>query len=242
MIKNLSSALALCAVFAGAVSTAVADVSFGSKGKPSNDVPTVQSGVVVGFGNNQPLKRTLLQIVPGNYNIKYDTKVDQNMLVSWRGGRHWREVLAELSDNNDLNVMLTDHDVLISNKFDLIASDTHEIRYAPKRRLPTLIPQHGKQYGAGGLVEVQVIFKAKPGRTLRDTLQEWTKVSGWHLQWETNRTFSIEAEVQFTGNFESATAQLVQAFSSASPPVRARYFQTNKVLVIDTPSVNDELF
>lgn len=53
------------------------------------------AGVVKGFANKVPLAVALRQILPSGYAFSIDPNVDMGTLVSFQGGRSWRETLQE---------------------------------------------------------------------------------------------------------------------------------------------------
>lgn len=51
----------------------------------------------VGFGNDLPLALALSQVIPGDYALFFETKVDaEKTNVSWQGGKPWDQVLQEM--------------------------------------------------------------------------------------------------------------------------------------------------
>jgi hypothetical protein len=52
-------------------------------------------GVVQGFANHVPLTVALRQILPSGYGFSIDPDVDMGGLVSFQGGKPWRETLAD---------------------------------------------------------------------------------------------------------------------------------------------------
>lgn len=58
-------------------------------------VPPADGGVVVGFAKSVPLAVALRQILPSGYAFSIDPNVDMGTLVSFRGGRPWRETLRD---------------------------------------------------------------------------------------------------------------------------------------------------
>ncbi|MER2519572.1 MAG: TcpQ domain-containing protein [Bdellovibrionales bacterium] len=53
------------------------------------------SGVVKGFASKVPLAVALRQILPNGYAFSIDPNVDMGTLISFQGGRPWRETLQE---------------------------------------------------------------------------------------------------------------------------------------------------
>jgi hypothetical protein len=70
----------------------------------AHKVPGIESGslessskdVVSGFGSDLPLQVALQQVVPPQYKVSLAPDVDSGVHVSWRGGKPWRDVLADM--------------------------------------------------------------------------------------------------------------------------------------------------
>ncbi|MBI1273821.1 MAG: hypothetical protein GC131_07035 [Alphaproteobacteria bacterium] len=70
------------------------------EGNDRSQMPSVSSlpaqgssGVLEGFADNVPLQVALRQIVPAGYAVAPEANVDMGVLVNWRGGRPWQDVL-----------------------------------------------------------------------------------------------------------------------------------------------------
>ena len=61
-------------------------------------------GIVAGFANQVPLAVALRQILPAGYGFSVDPDVDAGVLVSFRGGKPWRETLKDTVDPLGLSV------------------------------------------------------------------------------------------------------------------------------------------
>ena len=57
--------------------------------------PVSSPDVVRGFANQVPLSVALRQILPPGYGFSMDPDVDMGTLVSFHGGKPWRETLAD---------------------------------------------------------------------------------------------------------------------------------------------------
>ena len=68
-----------------------------------------------GFGHDVPLAFALRQFVPPHVHVVFDQGVDRDVLVSWRGGRPWNEVIRTTVTTLGLHVTLSPGIVRISN-------------------------------------------------------------------------------------------------------------------------------
>lgn len=67
----------------------------GKPHQPSQPEPVKLAGVVDGFGSDLPLEAVIEQLVPSGKKVVYGAGVKRDVLLSWRGGRHWRDVLGD---------------------------------------------------------------------------------------------------------------------------------------------------
>lgn len=66
---------------------------------PSQPAPVTQGQFdeTVGFGNDLPLALALSQVIPEDYALFFETKVDADQTnVSWEGGKPWNQVLQDM--------------------------------------------------------------------------------------------------------------------------------------------------
>jgi hypothetical protein len=51
--------------------------------------------VLVGFGAKVPLSFAVRQIMPARFHVVFDSAVDRDASVDWKGGKRWRTTLAD---------------------------------------------------------------------------------------------------------------------------------------------------
>lgn len=69
-------------------------------------------------------------------------------------------------------------------------------------------------------------------RTLNGALSRWAAVAGWQLLWEMPVDYAVQANTTIPGKFEEAVALVVISMESAEIPMKAAFYQGNKVLRI----------
>jgi len=75
--------------------------------------PPVDSGMIVqGFANSVPLAVGLRQVLPPGYGFSIDQDVDLGTLVSFQGGKPWRETLQEMLQ--PANLMMREEDKMVA--------------------------------------------------------------------------------------------------------------------------------
>ena len=68
----------------------------------------------IGFGTDIPLAFAARQIVPAGVEVRYGAGIDEDVLVSWVGGRSWNRVLADAVAPLRLRITVGTRTVLIS--------------------------------------------------------------------------------------------------------------------------------
>lgn len=69
-------------------------------------------------------------------------------------------------------------------------------------------------------------------KTLNATLARWAAAAGWQLIWELPVDYAVEARTRVNGTFEEAVGVVADSMESAEIPMKAVFYQGNKVLRI----------
>lgn len=69
-------------------------------------------------------------------------------------------------------------------------------------------------------------------RTLNAALARWAYVAGWQLLWEVPIDYAVEADTSIGGTFEQAVETVTQSMAGAEIPLKAVFYQGNRVLRI----------
>ena len=172
-----------------------------------------QEEKAVGMGRNVTVREAVRQVVPMEYSVRINPSADSlaDKRVSWKGGRPWTEVLADvvgsvpsLSAEVDIPARLVT----------LSASETSRVE-------PTSTP-------AGDLPS----WRIRSGDKLSETLAGWGREAGWQgVFWEAPDLVS-EIDASFTGRFEDAITQTIDALARTGVPVRVIFYGGNKVVRI----------
>jgi hypothetical protein len=97
--------------------------------------------------------------------------------------------------------------------------------------------------GASVLAAVPVAARYVPGterdwdisvtdKTLNATMARWAALAGWQLLWELPVDYAVEARTRVHGTFEDAVGIVADSMESAEIPMRAVFYQGNRVLRI----------
>ncbi len=69
-------------------------------------------------------------------------------------------------------------------------------------------------------------------KTLNATMARWAAAAGWQLLWELPVDYAVEARTQVRGTFEEAVSIVASSMESAEIPMKAVFYQGNRVLRI----------
>lgn len=69
-------------------------------------------------------------------------------------------------------------------------------------------------------------------KTLNAAMARWAANAGWQLLWELPVDYAVEARTSVPGSFEEAVAQVAKSMEGAEVPIKAIFYQGNKVLRI----------
>jgi len=187
-------------------------------GQPSGEVEIRR-----GFGRQVRITEALKQIAPvgwhGYLKAEMVGRVDKGKLVDWRGGRRWVEVLDILATEQGLSAEVdwNKREIFIGEKRPVYAPAT-AVAAAKVPPPPPPKPQ----------------WVAKPGSTLKTSVQEWGKKAGWDVVWNADYDYPIKASLTFEGSFLDAITTLFRSYEKAEKPFWVDVYQkqTPPVLAI----------
>ena len=221
--------------------------------------PASMDRPVQGFANNVPLSVALRQILPPDYGFSMSQDVDLSTLVSWRGGRPWRETLQAMLQTVGLTMQEQAQMINVSHlngyqqpsAMPPVVSNPQPGTYAPME--PVI--DHTMQAPIGAMVGEPVMaqpptptgpivdtWTANRGDTLRKVLEDWTHRANIELSWLAEYDYPIQASVVMTGSFEDAVRNLLTGFQEAKPQPFASLHNNpgagQTVLVVETRGNN----
>ncbi len=98
---------------------------------------------------------------------------------------------------------------------------------ADVEQLPAALPQSPTAPDAQETWEIIVSDK-----TLNAALARWASKAGWQLVWELPVDYAVETRTTVHGSFEEAVGAVTRGMESAEIPMKAMFYQGNKVLRI----------
>ncbi|MEW9809768.1 MAG: toxin co-regulated pilus biosynthesis Q family protein [Candidatus Symbiodolus clandestinus] len=82
------------------------------------------------------------------------------------------------------------------------------------------------------LINPKKVWCAKAGGTLQESLVVWAKTAGWLLQWHSDYDYPILADICFTGTFEKAMEEVVDAYKEAEHPLYLDIYPQQQLTVV----------
>ena len=195
--------------------------------------------VVQGFASEVPLALALRQILPVGVKFSIDQNIDMDTVVSYKGGKPWRETVKEMLAPAGLTAREQGSTVLVSRIGATPAKAGPVVDSGPGGPVVISAPGGSKHImqssgpvsgGMSGGVNVSSPngWSAERGDTLRKVLSEWCRRSGVELQWLAEYDYPMEASAHFNGGFEDAVRSLLAGFESAHPqPVAELHANSN---------------
>lgn len=76
-------------------------------------------------------------------------------------------------------------------------------------------------------------FAVMAESSLRNTLEGWSRASGWTLIWDKEADFRIRASAVFPGTFEEAVVSLVDSIHLDNPELSVVIYRGNRVVHVE---------
>lgn len=226
--------------------TPIAEVKIPVDVKTEVSAAPALAPVIEGFGKDIPLAIALRDIVPSNYAYVFSPRDIAGTKISWRGGKPWLEVLQNALSQQNLEATINGNNVTIfSKQAELVPVQTPATAIAVSDPLPLVEPVSHTPVAETAVKEekeqpIPVVdlkrqnkWTARPGTTLRQTLESWSKSSGTEVNWSTPYDYPINNAFYFEGNFAEAVESLLSSYGGENPAPKGRLYPN----LPDGPSV-----
>jgi hypothetical protein len=67
-------------------------------------------------------------------------------------------------------------------------------------------------------------WETKPGKTLRETLEDWSKIAGTEIEWMNPYDYPVEHSFAYQGRFDDAVDSLLALYAQETPRPRAKLY------------------
>ncbi len=128
-------------------------------------------------------------------------------------------------------------DILMLAKADVDKKNTRTTRYKKADStsetqidaVPMAATPAAEGFAADATRDWEIIVTDK---TLNAAMARWAATAGWQLLWEIPVDYAVEARTSVRGSFEQAVTIVAKSMESAEIPMKAVFYQGNKVLRI----------
>jgi Toxin co-regulated pilus biosynthesis protein Q len=179
-----------------------------------------------GFASQIPLALALRQLLPAGYNFSIDQDVDMNTLVSYKGGKSWRETLKDALGSVGLKEHEQGLSVIVSRGGSDMAMTNSPAPSLPPMDAPRNVSQASYLVAPASsapadqgtyAAAVPDSWTAQRGDTLRKVLLDWCSRANVELQWQAEYDYPVEASAHYSNGFEDAVRNLLAGFDGARP-------------------------
>lgn len=191
------------------------------------------------FGNAIPLKDALPLIMPHGWEVYAKTGVMGSTPVTWKAHHvEWTHTLKGVLRQAGLIATINwSHQALL-------------LRVKP---VPAVKPLDTKGYTSWGessslpanfhegaavpvsspsLAGATPVFILNQGDLILLDLKKWAKESGWKVVWQVPEDWTVPNTTTFSGNFQTAVTQVVQALANNGANIHAVFHTENNTVVI----------
>jgi hypothetical protein len=194
---------------------------------PAQTAPAqpADNAVVLGFAKSVPLAVALRQILPNGYAFSVDQNVDMGTLVSFQGGRSWRDTLRDALAPAGL--VMREEGQMISIGYATApapapmeayqkGTEPKSLTFAPipEAAAAPPAPMEVPALQSAGTTET---WSAERGDRLRKTLEDWSRRANVEFDWLSEYDYPLQASVSFSGGFQEAVRTLLSGFEGAHP-------------------------
>ena len=110
------------------------------------------------------------------------------------------------------------------------------VRGAEPKDAPAVRKGAWREASAGAPVAAGPALVVREGDNLHAVLKEWTAVNGWRLVWNNEFSYKLNSSARFSGDFVTATSELLKSMKGVRPLITASFFNGNKTLVVGNDS------
>ncbi len=213
-------------------------------------VPTVsQQGVGyisrnTSFGMGLPVKAALEMILPKGWRIYAKPGVSAAAPVTWKSkNERWTITLTDVLRQAGLNAVVNwPHQALLLSVRPIPKTPALDTKgYA---HWSTNLPSHFHVGHAvhstenlsvpavPSLANATPVFLLNSGDLILTDLQKWAKQSGWTVIWQVPEDWQVPNTTSFSGDFQKAVSQVIQALSANGANVHAVFHTANNTVVI----------
>lgn len=216
------------------------------------------NGKIQGFANDISIREALENVVPEDWKIEVNEKVDLTKKVNFAGGETWNDTIERIGkDNFSATVNWNDKTLKVvpidtRYKADTVAvtedvAGIHNgIRHQKQHiQHPKKVKKVVKSVAVKNTAVSSTAMAAKStggtwvlnkNYTLRQNLEMWAKKAGWTLSWKAP-DYNVIANATFTGAIDSEDGPIISIlkhYEDATLPLKVSIMGGNKVISVES--------
>ena len=192
------------------------------------------------FGNGVPLHIAISLIAPGGWQVFAQPGVSGAVPVTWKARREpWTDTLKRVLRQAGLQATVNwGHQAILLRvrpvpKVAPLDTKGYTVWGRPASALPASFHEGpGTVLSAPTLAGAAPVFLLNQGDLILTDLQKWAKQSGWTVVWQVPEDWQVPNTTTFSGDFQKAVSQVIQALSANGANVHAVFHTANNTVVI----------
>ncbi len=198
------------------------------------------------FGTGIPLSDALRMILPDGWRVYAQQGMSGSVPVTWKNtDAPWTEALKKVLRQSGLvGVLHVEQQALMLNVrpvpkvaplpltgYVQWGSSHAEDHDTSATTTVTPLPVAAQNHTVAP-IHFQPVFLLSKGDLILTDLQKWAKQSGWSVIWNIPEDWQVPNTTSFSGDFQQAVGQVIQALSANGANIHAVFHTANNTVVI----------
>ncbi|MBU2834789.1 hypothetical protein HF673_03060 [Acidithiobacillus thiooxidans] len=192
------------------------------------------------FGKGMNIKDALRLILPEGWKVYAKPGISGGIAVTWKArNQPWTVPLRiVLGQSGLIGTVNWPHQALLLRVRPEPAVKPLDTKGYTSWNSQSSLPAHFHEgpvvpVAAPSLSGVTPVFILNRGDLILPDLQKWAKQSGWTVVWQVPEDWQVPNTTTFSGDFQKAVSQVIQALSANGANVHAVFHIANKTVVIN---------
>lgn len=215
---------------------------------------------IQGFVNDISIKEAIENIVPEDWKVRVNEKVNLDKRVNFAGGETWNDTLERIGKDNfsatfnwdkkELNIIPNEthykaHTVTSTEnegkKFKSISNGDYNSMFKHKSAAKVVAkPVENKTIKSTSSMDKKVVkagsWLLSKELTLKENIETWAKKAGWTVFWKAP-DYRVVADATLTGEIDSENGPIIsilKLYEDANLPLKVTIMGGNKVIGVES--------
>lgn len=168
-------------------------------------------------GQGMPIGVALRGILPAGWTYYARPGMDISQPVTWPAGEPWTTTVENISRAANWRATVDwDKRAVYFDLASAPVSSSAAVATPPTAPLPT--------------IAAQPLWVLSSGKSIKTSLDAWTRTAGWHLSWEVPSDYLVTIGATFKGDFKSAVSNFFKTAQASGIAIEGRLSEGNKTL------------